>query len=252
MSLIEQFNTENRGGKPGYIVLLDPDKTPLESASRTAAMCREAGADMLFAGGSLLFSDRFDEWVQRVKASAGIPVILFPGNGYQLSSHADGLLFMSLISGRNPQFLIGEQVVSAPRVQAAGLETVAVAYMLVGAGPPTSVEFMSDTKPIPPHKPDIAAAHALAAGYLGFQMIYLEAGSGAALSIPDAVVSAVCKAAKLPVIVGGGIKTPKEAAEKVQAGASFVVTGNILESGRSAAKMREFADAVHGSQACRS
>ncbi|MBN2414412.1 geranylgeranylglyceryl/heptaprenylglyceryl phosphate synthase [bacterium] len=249
MQLLERFDPARREGVPGYIVLIDPDKTGKDAAPQSARMCQDAGADMLFVGGSLLFSNDFDEWVRRVKAAVDIPVILFPGGGYQLSSHADGLLFLSLVSGRNAQFLVGEQVSAAPRVRAAGLDTVAVAYMLIESGTVTSVEFMSGTRPIPSSKPDIAAAHALAAGYLGFDLIYLEAGSGAAASVPDDVITAVTAVSSLPVIVGGGIRTPGEAAAKVRAGASFVVTGTALETERSAERVREFAIAVHGAAA---
>lgn len=249
MQLVKQFDLSGRKGRPGYIVLVDPDKTAKDAAPEYARMCQDAGADMLFVGGSLLFSNDFDAWVRLVKDAVDIPVILFPGSGYQLSSHADGLLFLSLLSGRNPRFLIGEQVSAAPRVRAAGLETVAVAYLLIESGSATSVEFMSDTRPIPASKPDIAAAHALAATYLGFDLIYLEAGSGAAASVPAEVIAAVTAVSPLPVIVGGGIKTPEEAAEKVQAGASFVVTGNALERERSAERIRGFATAVHNAAA---
>lgn len=245
MKLLEKLNEIcNRQGA-GYAVLLDPDTIGLKKAPAAAAACEAAGADLVLAGGSLLFSNDFDDWVRAVKKEITVPLILFPGNGYQLSAHADGLLFMSLLSGRNPHFLIGEQVSAAPRVRAAGLDTAATAYLLIESGSATSVAFMSDSRPIPAAKPGIAAAHALAARYLGMELIYLEAGSGAANPVPCEIIRAVRDAAGLPVIAGGGIRTPEAAAERVRAGASFVVTGTVLEGNRSPGLIRKFADAVH-------
>lgn len=229
----------------GYIVLLDPDKLTAADAVKTAAACEEAGADALFVGGSLIFGDHFDSWVREVKKAVSIPLILFPGNGYQVSSHADAILFMSLISGRNPQYLIGEQAVSAPRIKAAGMETISTGYMLIESGNMTSVGYMSNSQPIPRSKPDIAAAHALAAQYLGMSLIYLEAGSGAEQTVPEEMIHMVKKICSLPLVVGGGIVTPEEAARKVTAGASFIVTGTVHEGRFSADIIRDFSEAVH-------
>jgi phosphoglycerol geranylgeranyltransferase len=200
-------------------------------------------------GGSLLFNDHFDRAVEAVKKAVRIPVILFPGSGRQLSRHADAVLFMSLISGRNAHFLIGEQVTSAPVVRALGLEAISMGYMLVESGATTAAEFMSDTRPLPRNKPDIAAAHALAAEYLGMKCVYLEAGSGAESPVPETIVIAVRKAVSIPVIVGGGIRIPDEAGARVRAGASFVVTGNVLEKSGDPLLIRRFADAVHAASA---
>jgi putative glycerol-1-phosphate prenyltransferase len=234
---------KNRGA--GYLVLLDPDRQPAGAMADFAATCEAQGADGILIGGSLLLDDGFDKCVEAVKKAVRIPVLLFPGNGRQLSRHADAVLFMSLISGRNPHFLIGEQVTSAPIVRALGLEPVSMAYLLVESGETTAAEFMSGTRPLPRNKPEIAAAHALAAEYLGMKLVYLEAGSGAKQSVPEAIVAAVAKTVSIPVIVGGGIRTPEDAAAKVKAGASFVVTGNVLEQEGRPDRVRILADAVH-------
>lgn len=229
----------------GYLALLDPDKLSGPSLIKAAVRCQENGADALLIGSSLMFTADFDDAVSRVKQAVEIPVVLFPGASHHLSRHADALLFLSLLSGRNPQYLIGEQVRSAPIIQAFGLEPIATGYLLIESGSVTSAEFTSDTRPIPRDKPSIAVAHALAAEYLGMRLVYLEAGSGARYSVPGELVRMVCQAISIPVIVGGGIREPQVAAEKVKAGASFVVTGNILEENASAQLIQEFADAIH-------
>lgn len=230
----------------GYMVLLDPDHGSISELTEMACAFESQGVDAFLIGGSLLFSNHFEDFVKTIKKAVEVPVLLFPGSSRQLSAHADALLFMSLISGRNPQTLIGEQVMAAPIVKSLGLETIAMGYMLVESGCVTAAQFMSNTNPIPREKPEIAVAHALAGEYLGMKMLYLEAGSGARHAVPDQMVYAVSKTVGIPVIVGGGIRTPEDAAAKVKAGASFVVTGNILEKESSADLVGQFAEAVHG------
>ena len=234
---------EERGA--GYFVLLDPDKQPVADLVKMASTCEAQGVDGLLIGGSLLFSAAFDDMVKAIKKSVSIPVILFPGNGGQLSQHADGVLFMSIISGRNPHYLIGEQVLAAPIVRALGLEPISTGYMLVESGNTTSAEFMSNTRPLPREKPEIAVAHALAGEYLGMKLIYLEGGSGATLSVPEEMIRSVSQAITVPVIVGGGIRTPEQARAKVKSGASFIVTGNVLEKEDNVSIIEAFAKAVH-------
>jgi putative glycerol-1-phosphate prenyltransferase len=228
-----------------YLVLLDPDRKKGEDLAQMARTCESAGADGILVGGSLLFSAEFDRAVQTIHAAVSIPVILFPGAGSQLSAHADALLFISIISGRNAHYLIGEQALSAPVVKALGLEAIGTGYMLVDSGGTTSVEFMSGTRPIPREKPDIAVAHALAAQYLGMPLVYLEAGSGASEPVPDRMVRAVAQTVSIPVMVGGGIQTPEQAAIQVNAGAAFVITGNVLEDRFDPGLIEAFARAVH-------
>jgi putative glycerol-1-phosphate prenyltransferase len=230
----------------GYWVLLDPDKMPLEKIPSFLDQAHEAEVDGFLIGGSLIFSSDFHNFVCEIKKyNRNIPVILFPGSVHQVTPEADALLFLSLISGRESQHLIGSQVLAAPLVYRAGLEAISTAYMLIDSGRQTSAQFMSGTVPLPRNKPDIVVAHALAAQYLGFKLIYLEGGSGADLSVPNDVISAVTKMIDVPVIVGGGIRSPEEAATKVEAGASFIVTGTIIESPNGSNLMGELARAIH-------
>ena len=227
----------------GFLVLLDPDRMSVTDIVDLARKSEHGGADGFLVGSSLLLSTRFDEAVKEIKAHVKVPVTIFPGNANQVSRHADAILFLSLISGRNPHLLIGEQVKAAPAIKEFGLEPIPTGYMLVESGAPTSVQFMSDTQPIPRNKPDIAKAHALAAEYLGMKMVFLEAGSGADSPVPDNIVQEVKDFISIPIIVGGGIKNPDVAHAKVKSGASFVVIGNFLEEDDSL--IREFADAIH-------
>jgi len=230
----------------GFFVLLDPDKNPIDEMVAMAYTCEENGVDVLLVGGSLLFENNFNQLIQSIKHRVSIPVILFPGNGRQLSGHADGLLFLSLISGRNPHTLIGEQVISAPLIKALGIEPISTGYMLVESGKTTTAEFISSTKPLPREKPEIAVAHALAAEYLGMKLIYLEAGSGADQSVPETMIKAVGQNVSIPVVVGGGIRSPEDARMKVQAGASFIVIGTLFEKNQDNQLIESFADAIHG------
>jgi len=229
----------------GYLVLVDPDALNEAATKHLAESARDAGIDAFLVGGSLLISDRLDATVRTLRDVSGVPTILFPGAANQLSRHADAILFLSLLSGRNPDFLIGEQVRAAPIIRQYGLEPIPTAYLLIEGGTYTSVQFMSGTFPIPRTKVDIVVAHALAASYLGMRVVYLEGGSGANWPVPDEMIAAVREYVDLPIIVGGGITTPDAAHAKVAAGASFIVTGNVLESDERPDLMREFAEAIH-------
>jgi phosphoglycerol geranylgeranyltransferase len=228
------------------LVLIDPDKWELKQLPDVAAAASENGADAILVGGSLLMRASFDEIVKTIKNAAKIPCIIFPGSTIQISRHADALLFLSLISSRNADYLIGVQIMAAPIIRLLGLEPIPTGYMLIESGRVTSAEFMSNSRPIPREKNDIAQATALAAEYLGMRLVYLEAGSGADLSVTPEMVAAVSSFVHIPVIVGGGIRTPEEAAKRVQAGASFIVTGNVLEKPSGVSLIREFAQAIHG------
>ena len=232
------------GGKRCYWVLLDPDDFSIAKASAIAGASEQSGVDALLIGGSLLHSNHFDDFVAAVKKTVSIPVILFPGDSTQLSAHADALLYLSLVSGRNPSNLIGEHVKAAPLIKDFGIEPIPTAYMLVESGAVSSVEFMSNTRPLPRTKPAIAVAHALAAQYMGMKLIYLEAGSGAQQSVPVDMVTMVKSQVDIPVIVGGGIRDAQTAREKLEAGADIIVTGNILRRENGVALMREIAATV--------
>jgi phosphoglycerol geranylgeranyltransferase len=231
-------------GRKSYWVLLDPDDfSPLKGAA-IAKQAQAAGVDALLIGGSLMHTRLFDAFVASVKKAVRIPVILFPGDATQLSRHADAVLFLSLISGRNPVNLIGEQVKAAPLIREMGIEPISTAYMLVESGTITSVEFMSNTRPLPANKPKIAAAHALAAQYMGMKMVYLEAGSGAQHPVPDEMISLVRSHIRIPLIVGGGIRDAKTALAKLASGADIIVTGNLLRAKGGLDTMKEIAAAV--------
>jgi phosphoglycerol geranylgeranyltransferase len=234
---------ERRGA--GFLVLLDPDRTTPEKIGEQASRCGRAGVDAILVGSSLMMGNGFEQAVRAVKQAVDVPVILFPGEKSQVSAEADAILFLSLLSGRNPELLIGEQIRSAPLIRRIGLEAIATAYLLVDSGRPTSVEFMSNTKPLPSDKPDIAVAHAMVAEMYGMKFIYLEAGSGAERPVPNDMVRAVVSEVSIPVMVGGGIRTPEAVAEKVQAGASFVVVGNRLEERGDYRSLEAFIDAAH-------
>jgi phosphoglycerol geranylgeranyltransferase len=231
-------------GHAGYWVLLDPDDFLPEKAVDIACQAQDAGADALLVGGSLLHTDHFDDFVKSIKSKTSFPVILFPGDSTQLSRHADAILFLSLISGRNPVNLIGEHVKAAPLIKQYGIEPISTAYMLVESGSVTSVEFMSNTRPLPRNKPMIAAAHALAAQYMGMSMVYLEAGSGAPQPVPDDMIKLVRSYVDIPIIVGGGIRDAKTALQKISSGADIIVTGNLLRQKNGPAVMKQIARAV--------
>lgn len=244
-SVIKYLHEIIKKHKAGYLVLIDPDVCEIEKCAKLACEIERSGADAILLGGSLLTKDLQPIAID-LKASTSLPIILFPGDSMHLTPHADAVLYMSLISGRNPNYLIGEQVKAAPLIQQYNLEPIPIGYMLIEGGNRTTVEFMSGTVPIPRNKPDIAGTHALAAQYLGMKMVYLEAGSGAELPVPDDMISKVNSQIEIPLIVGGGIRSPEIAAQKVNAGADFIVTGNILEENCSFEFMKQFAEAVHG------
>ena len=228
----------------GYIVLIDPDKNSENNLEEKISKINSSGVDAIFVGGSLILDNNCEKRVELIKSISKVPVIFFPGGISQLNKHYDAMLFMSILSGRNSHYLIGEQVIAAPIVKDLGIEVIPTGYLLVDGGNNSSVQFMSGSNPIPIEKPDILIAHALAAQYLGKKLVYLESGSGAKNSIPNNLLKAVTKYIDVPIIVGGGINTPKSANEKVLAGASFVVIGSILE-GNNTNIINEFADAIH-------
>jgi putative glycerol-1-phosphate prenyltransferase len=248
MSIFERLLSRQKEKKAGYLVLIDPDKTPSKKIPETAESGIEADIDAFLLGGSLLLTPDFDEYVMTFKKySADKPVIIFPGSLSQVSAYADAILFLSLLSGRSAHHIIGSQVLAAPIIHRLKLETISTAYLLVESGKPTAAQFMSGTMPLPRHKPEIAVAHGLAAKYMGFQTIYLEGGSGADHSVPEKMIYAVSQTVNLPLIVGGGIRTPEVAAKKVNAGASFIVTGNILEGNKDKELLKSFVAAIHQS-----
>lgn len=241
--------TAHRDGRAQFFLLVDPDKADPAMLPGFVADAQEAGVDGFLIGGSLTLLPRFEECLRAMKVAARVPVIIFPGGMHQISGEADAILFLSTISGRNPDQLIGQHVLAAPMIRELGIEPIATGYMIVESDAVTSTEFMSFSKPIPRGKPEIAAAHALAAEMLGMKLVYLEAGSGAPQSVPSSMIRMVRALVDIPVLVGGGIRTPGAAAEKVAAGASIVIVGNHFEDHGHHSELRAFADAVHGATA---
>lgn len=230
IQVLTQINQNIKANKKQLAVLIDPDNsTDHDVLAETIRIATEAHVDYFFIGGSLLVGTHFDECIKQIKATCNIPVIIFPGSPNQVSSHADAILFLSLISGRNPEALIGHHVIAAPSVKAAGLEVLPTGYMLIDSGRPTTASYMSNSSPIPHDKADIAACTALAGQYLGLQLIYLDGGSGAQRTVSKSMVSAVKQQVDIPIIVGGGIRTAEEATSLCDAGADIIVVGNAIE-----------------------
>ena len=243
MSVLSKLNDCVVTKGAGFIVLIDPDKKNDKNIDYCVESANQNGADALFVGGSMMMDRLYHKRVERIKSIAEIPVILFPGGVNQLNKHYDAMLFMSLLSGRNSHYLIGEQVIAAPIVKDYGIETIPTGYLLVDGGSPTTVEFTSGTRPIPANRPDIVVSHALAGQFLGMQLIYLEAGSGALNKVSKEVVKRVANEINIGLIVGGGIRTPEDAKSIVDSGSSFVVVGSALE--KSTTLMAEFSSAIH-------
>jgi phosphoglycerol geranylgeranyltransferase len=228
-----------------YLILLDPDKIPHDKIEYFAAHCEQSGADGFLIGGSLMLNGDFESFIKKVKNASKLPVIIFPGAVDQVTAAADAIFYLSVVSGRNPEHLIGKHVLSAPLIKKTNLEPISTAYMLIESGTNTTAQYMSGSLPIPRDKPEIASATALASQYLGMKLIYLEAGSGAQQTVPNEMVKAVSAYCSTPVVVGGGIRTPKEAGDKIRSGAKIIVTGNFFENENNWNFVKDFADAIH-------
>ncbi|MGA7307190.1 MAG: geranylgeranylglyceryl/heptaprenylglyceryl phosphate synthase [Rhodothermales bacterium] len=228
-----------------FAVLIDPDKQPVASVPELTAVCERAGVDLLLLGGSSVQDIDFEEFVSLLKAATRIPVIGFPGSPGQLSSRLDAVLYLSLVSGRNPDYLIGRHVQAARRIRDLGIESIPTAYMLVDSGSITSVQRVTQTEPIPRDASGLAADTALAAQMMGMKLVYLEGGSGARNPVPVEMVTAVAEACDVPVMVGGGLRSPSEVEARVRAGARFVVIGNAIERRRDEKYLSELAAAAH-------
>jgi len=215
--------------KKQFAVLVDPDKHQPSGLSKLAGIIQGAGADYVFVGGSLLTRDLFERSIRILRDHCDRPIIIFPGGSIQISPEADAILFLSLISGRNPDLLIGRHVESAGLIRDIGLEVIPTGYILVDGGKASSVSYISNTQPIPSDKSDIAAATALAGEMLGLRVTYLDAGSGALKPVPEDMIKKVRSVVKTPLIVGGGIKDVSTAEKAFSAGADLIVVGNSLE-----------------------
>ena len=230
MTILSSLRERHQQGKKSIAVLVDPDKA--EDPGKLLHLINLASEnciDYFFVGGSLVTSTNLSEVVRKIKENVSLPVVLFPGNSIQIDPSADGILFLSLISGRNPELLIGQHVVSAPILRNTRLEVIPTGYILINSGKITSVAYISNTTPIPDDKYSLAACTAMAGEMLGLQLIYLDAGSGAEKEINARMISTVRKSVNIPLIVGGGINTAQKAITALEAGADLIVIGNALE-----------------------
>lgn len=243
MSIYTSLQKAKESQQRKFVVLIDPDKMRLGKVDEILTLATEAKVDYFFIGGSLIVNNVLDELLTTIKKSCDIPTILFPGNSFQLSYRANALLFLSLISGRNPELLIGKHVLAAPYLKMSPLEIMSTGYMLIDGGVNTTVNYISNTNPIPHDKNDIAMCTAIAGEMLGLKLIYMDAGSGAKNPVSTDMISSVSNAINVPLIIGGGIRTPEKAAENAAAGANVIVVGNAIE--KSPNLIKEMADAVH-------
>ncbi len=210
-------------------LLIDPDKADTELLLQRIAAAEKAHVDLLLVGGSLITSGNMADKLSLIRQNTHIPIALFPGNSTHFHESADAILFLSLISGRNADLLIGNHVHIAAKIKNSGMEVIPTGYMLVESGKLTTAQYMSATLPIPSDKPDVAVATAIAGELLGLKCIYLDAGSGAQNTVPTSMVAAVKSQIDLPLIVGGGIRSMQQAQELALAGADLIVIGNAAE-----------------------
>ncbi|MGA2824237.1 MAG: geranylgeranylglyceryl/heptaprenylglyceryl phosphate synthase [Bacteroidales bacterium] len=230
-------------GKKKFTVLIDPDKFALSEIRTIARSSEKAGVDFLFYGGSFVMENNHRKYITVLKEYCSAPVILFPGNQFMIAEDADGLLLLSLISGRNAEMLIGRHVVAAPFLKTCRFEILPTGYLLIENGKPTAVSYMSSTTPIPAGHDDIAMCTAVAGELLGLQLIYMDAGSGAENPVRLSMIKKVRQNITIPLIIGGGIRTGKQAKDAANAGADVVVVGNAIEKKHSL--IHELCDAVH-------
>src|SRR5436190_18644598 len=237
---------KKRQGKKSFAVLIDPDKVNKPMLDELTELCIAAKVDYFLVGGSLVISNHHDKCMQHIKQNCNIPVILFPGSPSQVSKYADALLYLSLISGRNPELLIGQHVVSAPFVKQSGLEIMPTGYIVIDGGAPTTVSYISNAAPVPSDKNEIAMCTAMAGEMLGLKLIYMDSGSGAKRAITESMIEKVAKSFSVPLIIGGGITDPEKAYLNCKAGADVIVVGNAIE--KDASLIRQMAEAVHSVQ----
>tara|TARA_E500000331_G_scaffold351944_1_gene399571 strand:+ start:11999 stop:12757 length:759 start_codon:yes stop_codon:yes gene_type:complete len=243
MNIYNNIIENKKANKKSFALLIDPDKQDEKQLISIIEKAEKAKTDYFFVGGSLLTHDSLDACLKTLKAHANIPVILFPGNAMQVNEKADAILFLSLISGRNAEMLIGKQVITAPILKQSSLEVLPTGYMLIDSGKPTTVSYMSNTTPIPSDKDAVAACTAMAGEMLGLQLIFMDGGSGAKKPISEQMITAVSKSVDAPLIIGGGIINGEKAIANCKAGADIVVVGNAIEKDENL--IAEIANAVH-------
>jgi phosphoglycerol geranylgeranyltransferase len=242
-TIYKSLADKKKQGKKSFAVLIDPDKVNSHLLDELIGLSIKAHVDYYLVGGSLVISNYLDQCVQHIKERSSIPVILFPGSPSQVSKYADALLYLSLISGRNPELLIGQHVISAPFVKQSGLEIMPTGYIVIDGGAPTTVSYISNAIPIPADKNEIAMCTAMAGEMLGMKLIYMDAGSGAKRPISESMIKIVSENIEAPLIVGGGIIDPEKAYRNCKAGADLIVVGNAIE--KDAGLITEMSDAIH-------
>jgi putative glycerol-1-phosphate prenyltransferase len=243
MNIYKKITANRKANKKSFALLIDPDKQNKNQLLSIIKKANDAKTDYFFVGGSLLTNDSLDLCLNTLKENSTIPIVLFPGNAMQVNDKADGILFLSLISGRNAEMLIGKQVITAPILKQSSLEVLPTGYILIDSGKPTTVSYMSNTTPIPANKNTVAACTAMAGEMLGLKLIFMDGGSGAKSPISEAMIKEVRKSISVPLIIGGGINSGKKAIANCKAGADIIVVGNAIEKNKSL--ITEIANAVH-------
>jgi len=243
MNIYNYILESKKKGKKLFSILVDPDKQDKNALLNIIEKATTAKVDFFFVGGSLLTHDSLDSCLTTLKENSDIPVILFPGNAMQVNDKADGILFLSLISGRNAEMLIGKQVITAPILKQSSLEVLPTGYMLIDSGKPTTVSYMSNTTPIPNDKNAVAACTAMAGEMLGLKLIFMDGGSGAKNPITEKMIATVKKSVDCPIIIGGGISSGEKAIANCKAGADIIVVGNAIE--KEVNLISEISDAIH-------
>ncbi len=231
-NIYQSILNNSQNGKKLFGVLIDPDKQNNFDLLKTIEVCNNSEVDYFFVGGSIITKGDLKKTVKFIKENSSKPVILFPGSPDQISKEADAILFLSLISGRNPEYLIGSQVIATPLIKKTNLEVIPTGYLLVDCGTTTTAIYVSDTNPIPYEKSEIAATTALAGEYLGLKLTYIDGGSGAKKCISSAMISTTKNNITGPLIIGGGIRTSQAAKEIYKAGADVIIVGNGAEQNR--------------------
>ena len=243
MNIYNNIITKKKINKKLFAILIDPDKQNKNELKNIIEKAKLANTDFFFVGGSLLTNDNLDSCLSTLKEYCNIPVVLFPGNAMQVNDTADGILFLSLISGRNAEMLIGKQVITAPILKQSNLEILPTGYILIDSEKPTTVSYMSNTTPIPSDKNAVAACTAMAGEMLGLKLIFMDGGSGAKKPISEKMIKSVSKAIECPLIIGGGISSGEKAIKNCKAGADIIVVGDAIEKDKNV--ILEIANAVH-------
>tara|TARA_B100001758_G_scaffold247507_1_gene265604 strand:+ start:2806 stop:3543 length:738 start_codon:yes stop_codon:yes gene_type:complete len=243
MDIYNSIIKNKKANKKSFALLIDPDKQNNDEIINIVEKAKKAKVDYFFVGGSLLTNDNLDSCLKVLKKNSNIPIILFPGNAMQINDKADAILFLSLISGRNPEMLIGKQVITAPLLKRSSLEILPTGYMLIDSGKQTTASYMSDTTPIPAEKNSVASCTAMAGEMLGLKIIFMDGGSGAKNPISNEMISEVSKSVDVPIIIGGGISSGEKAIANCKSGADIIVVGDAIEKDQNL--ILEISNAVH-------